>query len=197
MARMGLCVFFFLLVSSFPSSYSVVHKEQRVPALFVFGDSVVDGGNNVIFDHGASTGHLPYGVDFPTGPTGRFTNGLNPGDILAVFLNFTHLPPAVLDPKAVGGMITIGVNYASGGSGILDYPNSKSISLKNQTKLFKNTTLPDLRKQFNETELSTYLAKSIFAFNTGGNDVHELCELNENRRREQDERQQVTWFSSD
>ncbi|KAF3788764.1 hypothetical protein EJ110_NYTH15737 [Nymphaea thermarum] len=54
--------------------------------------------------------------------------------------------------------------------------HSLFISLNQQIKYFQNTTIPELRTQFNNTrKLSRYLAKSIFVFNSGGNDCAEEC----------------------
>ena len=58
---------------------------RLVPAVFVFGDSTVDVGNN---NHrnitAAARANYPhYGVDLPgSAPTGRFSNGLNTADLL-------------------------------------------------------------------------------------------------------------------
>ena len=32
----------------------------------------------------AKANYQPYGIDFPAGPTGRFTNGRNIGDIIGM-----------------------------------------------------------------------------------------------------------------
>jgi phospholipase/lecithinase/hemolysin len=62
-------------------------KHQRlVPAMFVFGDSTVDVGNNnnLRSSSGAKANFPHYGVDFPSSsPTGgRFSNGFNTADLL-------------------------------------------------------------------------------------------------------------------
>lgn len=47
-----------------------------VPALYVFGDSLFDGGNNNWLPTLAKANYPPYGQNFPKGQsTGRFTNG--------------------------------------------------------------------------------------------------------------------------
>jgi hypothetical protein len=46
-----------------------------VPALFVFGDSLVDNGNNNNLASLAKANYFPYGIDFAAGATGRFCNG--------------------------------------------------------------------------------------------------------------------------
>lgn len=52
---------------------------QRQPlysALYVFGDSTIDPGNNNFLATVVKSDFPPYGRDFPNGrPTGRFTNG--------------------------------------------------------------------------------------------------------------------------
>lgn len=53
-------------------------------AFFVFGDSLVDSGNNNYLMTSARADAPPYGVDFPTRrPTGRFSNGKNIPDIIS------------------------------------------------------------------------------------------------------------------
>lgn len=49
--------------------------QPQVPCLFIFGDSLVDNGNNNNINSLAKANYLPYGIDFPGGPTGRFSNG--------------------------------------------------------------------------------------------------------------------------
>ena len=56
-------------------------------AFFVFGDSLVDSGNNNYLATTARADAPPYGIDYPTRrPTGRFSNGLNIADIISKFL---------------------------------------------------------------------------------------------------------------
>lgn len=55
---------------------------QQAPCYFVFGDSVFDNGNNNALNTKAKVNYLPYGIDFPQGPTGRFSNGRNIPDVI-------------------------------------------------------------------------------------------------------------------
>lgn len=56
-------------------------------AFFVFGDSLVDSGNNNYLATTARADAPPYGIDFPTHrPTGRFSNGFNIPDIISMLL---------------------------------------------------------------------------------------------------------------
>lgn len=89
-------------------------------AMFVFGSSLVDNGNNNFLNSsGVRADYLPYGVDFPLGPSGRFSNGRNTIDALGDLLHLPHIPPFA-DPATSGRAALHGVNFASGGSGILD-----------------------------------------------------------------------------
>lgn len=52
-------------------------------AFFVFGDSLVDSGNNNYLATTARADAPPYGIDYPSRrPTGRFSNGLNIPDLI-------------------------------------------------------------------------------------------------------------------
>lgn len=60
-----------------------------VPAVFVFGDSIVDTGNNNNLITQAKCNYPPYGKDFPGGQaTGRFSNGRVPSDLVGINKNF-------------------------------------------------------------------------------------------------------------
>lgn len=97
------------------------HDGTKIQGMFVFGSSLVDNGNNNnLQDSIARADYLPYGIDFPDGPTGRFTNGKNLIDLLGDHLQLPAYIPPSTHPSTTGPNIVHGVNYASGGSGILD-----------------------------------------------------------------------------
>ena len=51
-------------------------QNQATPALFYFGDSIIDTGNNNNLTTEMKCNFSPYGMNFPTGvATGRFSNG--------------------------------------------------------------------------------------------------------------------------
>ncbi|RDY08652.1 GDSL esterase/lipase EXL2, partial [Mucuna pruriens] len=64
-----------------------------VPAVFVFGDSEVDtGNNNNRTTSFARSNFPPYGRDFQGGvPTGRFSNGKVPSDLIVLTKRLTYL----------------------------------------------------------------------------------------------------------
>lgn len=84
----------------------------------MFGDSIVDPGNNNNRLTEAKANFPPYGQDFPGGvATGRFSNGLVPGDLLASKLGIKELlPPFIGTDLQLEDLLT-GVAFACGGSG--------------------------------------------------------------------------------
>ncbi|RZR89158.1 hypothetical protein BHM03_00016827 [Ensete ventricosum] len=71
-----------LLLLALSSSLGPARPEPQVPCYFIFGDSLVDNGNNNNIASLAVANFPPYGVDFAGGPTGRFTNGLTSVDVI-------------------------------------------------------------------------------------------------------------------
>ncbi|CAI0435566.1 unnamed protein product [Linum tenue] len=74
-----------LLFAAGPTSARIqIPANESVPAALVFGDSIVDtGNNNKILTSPARCNFPPYGRDFYGGvPTGRFSNGKVPSDFL-------------------------------------------------------------------------------------------------------------------
>lgn len=131
-------------------SYCEGGRERRkgnggmIKGMFVFGSSLVDNGNNNFLENSrAKADFLPYGMDFSLGPLGRFTNGKNVIDLLG---DYFHLPspiPPFTDPSTKGKKIVHGVNYASGGSGILDNTGAITVRYKN-SRLAMKTRKPIL-----------------------------------------------------
>ncbi|KAL4574690.1 hypothetical protein LXL04_021526 [Taraxacum kok-saghyz] len=89
-------------------------------AFFVFGDSLVDNGNNNFLITSARADSPPYGIDYPTHrPTGRFSNGKNIPDFIGEHIGVGPLLP-YLDPNLSGKKLLNGANFASAGVGILN-----------------------------------------------------------------------------
>ncbi|XP_022862756.1 protein FAR1-RELATED SEQUENCE 5-like [Olea europaea var. sylvestris] len=74
----------------------LVFAEPKFPCYFIFGDSLVDNGNNNNLNTSANFNYLPYGIDFPQGPTGRFTNGKNIADLIGYSSHFPLLTSCFL-----------------------------------------------------------------------------------------------------
>ncbi|XP_047943870.1 GDSL esterase/lipase At1g29670-like [Salvia hispanica] len=111
-------LFYFLLLNLVIFQFGGVVSASQVHCFFIFGDSLVDNGNNNYLNTTAKVNYSPYGIDFPAGPTGRFTNGRNTADFLAELLEIDEpLPPYAI---ATDWDKVNGVNFGSGGAGILD-----------------------------------------------------------------------------
>ena len=69
----GTCLFMIFCISL------VIHTkccdQTKKAALFIFGDSAFDAGNNNYFNTSAQGNYFPYGETFFKYPTGRFSNG--------------------------------------------------------------------------------------------------------------------------
>ncbi|CAI0470890.1 unnamed protein product [Linum tenue] len=92
-------------------------QNAQVPCFFIFGDSLVDNGNNNGMLTLARANYRPYGIDFPLGATGRFTNGQTYVDALARLLGFRNFIPPFARARAPREVLR-GVNFASGAAGI-------------------------------------------------------------------------------
>ncbi|XP_077214576.1 GDSL esterase/lipase 7-like [Tasmannia lanceolata] len=162
-------VFLNLLLQSF-----FAKSDPLAPALYIFGDSLLDNGNHNHQVTEAKANYEPYGVDFPGGATGRFTNGKTYADILGEELGLPFAPPYFGLSDDEKAKTSTGVNYASAGSGFLDETRSQMgpcFSFNQQLDFFQKTLEVDLRKQFTSPKaLSHYLSKAIFMVSLGGND---------------------------
>ena len=75
---------FFSLIAGLVVLGTLPVSSEAARAFFVFGDSLVDNGNNNYLATTARADRPPYGIDYPTHqPTGRFSNGLNVPDIIS------------------------------------------------------------------------------------------------------------------
>ncbi|PIA63288.1 hypothetical protein AQUCO_00200957v1 [Aquilegia coerulea] len=150
----------------------VMCQTPAAPAIYVFGDSLVDCGNNNYLVTLVRVNYTPYGTDFPQGPTGRYTNGKVVPDIIAQLLGLP-LPPAFKTLNLKKFNTLTGVNYASGGGGIIDNTGKhffQVLSFSDQINLFKKTIEHGLQPHFNPEGLQKHLSKSIFLINIGVND---------------------------
>ncbi|XP_010541148.1 PREDICTED: GDSL esterase/lipase At4g30140-like [Tarenaya hassleriana] len=137
---------------------------QQVPCYFVFGDTFFDNGNNNDLVTNAKSNYLPYGIDFPKGPTGRFTNGRTIPDFLAGLLGFKDLIPPFAGSSPTQALT--GLNYASGASGILDNSGKNlgdNLSLNRQIgNHFRAITRAGVPKE--------RLKKCLYTISTGSSD---------------------------
>ncbi|KAL6333760.1 hypothetical protein AAG906_028946 [Vitis piasezkii] len=149
------------------------HGEPEVPCYFIFGDSLSDGGNNNGLVSLAKANYPPNGIDFPSGPTGRFCNGRTIVDVTADLLQLeNYIPPFA---TASDQQILQGVNYASGSAGIRDETAvflGERIVMNQQLQNFQ-TTLSQITgmQGNNETAAMNFLSKCLFTIGIGSNDI--------------------------
>ncbi|KAK1627428.1 hypothetical protein QYE76_001743 [Lolium multiflorum] len=154
------------------------HRAVLLPAVYVFGDSLVDVGNNDFLPPPAPQAGFPCGIDLPPGSpgrrTGRFTNGYNLADFIAQRVGFNMSPPAYLSltPQVSLDLLSgrVGANYASGGSGILDATGNGTITLREQIKFFANTKASMTKTELGHNKVNRLLSRSLFIISTAGND---------------------------
>ncbi|KAL0328933.1 UNVERIFIED_CONTAM: GDSL esterase/lipase [Sesamum calycinum] len=143
----------------------------QVPCFFIFGDSLVDNGNNNNIQSLAKANYLPYGIDFPRGPTGRFSNGKTTVDVVAQLLGFDdYIPPYA---RARGQEVLKGVNYASAAAGIRPETGQQlggRIYFAGQVNNYKNTVAQVVSLLGGEDAAATYLSKCIYSVGVGSND---------------------------
>ncbi|KAG5520340.1 hypothetical protein RHGRI_033047 [Rhododendron griersonianum] len=147
--------------------------EPQVPGLFIFGDSLIDNGNNNDLPTLAKANFSPYGIDFPQGTTGRFTNGRTYVDILAQLLGFPYYIPTY--SRIQGRTILRGANYASGAAGIRNESGKllgANVPMREQIARFGRTVQVISRRYFrgDYSGLMGYLSKCIIVSGVGSND---------------------------
>ncbi|KAK3018834.1 hypothetical protein RJ639_003462 [Escallonia herrerae] len=143
---------------------------------FVFGDSLVDAGNNDFLFTLSKADFPPYGIDFtPSGgqPTGRFTNGRTISDVVDQALGANSLPPPYLAPNSASNAVRGGISYASGASGILDQTGTLFIG---RIPLREQITYFELSRAYmvnvmGENGTKSFLNEAIFSVTIGSNDI--------------------------
>ncbi|KAK1378531.1 GDSL esterase/lipase [Heracleum sosnowskyi] len=145
---------------------------QQIPCYFVFGDSLADNGNNNNLKTEAKVNFLPYGIDFLDGPTGRFTNGRNFADVIGEFLGLKEYLPSFAASKGKNSLN--GVNYASGGCGILPETgrNLGEVISFDEQLINHNTTVSHVSAALggDKQKVANHLNKGIYIVGFGSND---------------------------
>ncbi|KAH0760172.1 hypothetical protein KY290_023665 [Solanum tuberosum] len=144
-----------------------------VKAVFAFGDSIVDQGNNNYIPTIAKCNFPPYGKDFNGGiPTGRFCNGKTPPDLIVEELGIKEHVPAYLDSNLRSEDLKTGVSFASGGSGYDPRTSTlaSAIPLSTQLNQFKEY-IGKLEGLVGEEEANYILKNSLFLVVVGSDDL--------------------------
>ncbi|KAL1206364.1 GDSL esterase/lipase EXL2 [Cardamine amara subsp. amara] len=168
------CVLFLvLLLKTTTNALVKLPPNITIPAMIVFGDSIVDAGNNDNIATLAKCNYPPYGIDFDGGiPTGRFSNGKVPTDIMAEEFGIKPNIPAYRDPNLKQEDFLTGVTFASGGAGYIPFTTQLSggISLSQQLKLFEEY-IEKLKKMVGEERTNFIIKNSLFMVICGSNDI--------------------------
>lgn len=144
-----------------------------VPAVMVFGDSIVDAGMNNNLNTLIRCNFPPYGADFNGGiPTGRFCNGRVPSDMIAEEIGVKSVVPAYLDPTLQPQDLLTGVTFASGGTGYDSLtPKLASVfSLSEQLDYFREY-IGKLKALVGEEKTNFILANAIYIVVAGSDDI--------------------------
>ncbi|KAM7276635.1 hypothetical protein ACFE04_018501 [Oxalis oulophora] len=172
MALAGLYSDFGFTICVFLLSIVIQGAADKNPssALFIFGDSTVDPGNNnyitTIPENRAD--YEPNGQNgFFAGPTGRFSDGRVIVDYIAEYANLPLIPP-YLDPNTDD--YTNGVSFASGGSGVLPETNQGlAIDLPTQLKYFDKVQNSLIEKYGND-KTKKVISEAVYFISIGSND---------------------------
>uniref|UniRef100_A0A7C9DP06 Triacylglycerol lipase n=1 Tax=Opuntia streptacantha TaxID=393608 RepID=A0A7C9DP06_OPUST len=175
-----LSVLLFLLMTSLVISASADPGSEPDPkapsnsvsAIFVFGDSTSDPGNNNYVTTPFKSNFSPYGRDFPNRiATGRFTNGRLAADFIASYVGVKELVPPYLDDSLSVDELLTGVSFASAGSGYdpLTPRLSGVISMSTQLDYFKEYKTR-VETIMGEEQAMEHIHKALFLISAGTND---------------------------
>ncbi|KAF7151358.1 hypothetical protein RHSIM_Rhsim02G0226600 [Rhododendron simsii] len=169
------CLFFHVAIFIlFPNStHAADHRlanSKKHLALFVFGDSLFDVGNNNYINTTTTNQYnfWPYGETFFNHPTGRASDGRLIPDFIAEYAKLPLLRP--YKQPGTNHQFSNGVNFASGGAGALAQTyQGLVIDLNTQLIYFKNVKKA-LEQQMGETEAKKILLTAVYLFSIGNND---------------------------
>ncbi|KAK4345053.1 hypothetical protein RND71_035229 [Anisodus tanguticus] len=146
--------------------------KSLVSAIFIFGDSTADPGNNNYITTPFKSNFSPYGRDFMNhAPTGRFTNGMLANDFFARYVGVKDYVPPYLDPSLSIEELKTGVSFASAGSGFdpLTPTISNVISLSKQLEYFKEYQ-EKMEAAIGKNQTQNLIKEALFVVSAGTND---------------------------
>ncbi|GJN13535.1 hypothetical protein PR202_gb00249 [Eleusine coracana subsp. coracana] len=127
------------------------HTSSLSHAIFIFGDSLVDAGNNDYLVTLSKANAPPYGEA----------------------LGQRSFPPPYLAPNSSAAMTNSGINYASGSSGIFDLMRPIGrVPLGQQISYFEKTRAQIL-ENMEEEAASDFFKTALFIVAAGSNDILE------------------------
>lgn len=171
---MKIQILLFALVLIFVEANAATQgKNTTIPALIVFGDSIMDTGNNNNLPTLLKCNFPPYGKDYPGGfATGRFSDGRVPSDLIAEKLGLAKTLPAYMNPYLKPEDLLKGVTFASGGTGYdpLTAKIMSVISVWDQLINFKEY-ISKIKRHFGEEKAKDILEHSFFLVVSSSNDL--------------------------
>ncbi|KAK9283227.1 hypothetical protein L1049_011463 [Liquidambar formosana] len=174
MSTRTVAIFFtFFSLSSLLSLPLLTTANPSTTAIYAFGDSLADSGNNNHIPTLFRSDHPPYGRDFPGHvPSGRFSDGKLATDFLASSLGIKELLPAYLDPLVTDHELLTGVSFASAGSGLDDQTAALTnvLNLKTQLGYFEEA-MQRMRRTVAGGNVSEIVEKALFLVAAGTNDM--------------------------
>ncbi|KFK33276.1 hypothetical protein AALP_AA6G354100 [Arabis alpina] len=140
---------------------------------YIFGDSLTEVGNNNYLQYSLARSDFPwYGIDFSGGKaTGRFTNGRTIGDIISTKLGIAS-PPPYLSLSQNDDAYLSGINYASGGAGILNETGLyfiQRLTFDDQINCFKKTKQV-IRAKIGDGAANKHVNDAMYFIGLGSND---------------------------
>ncbi|KAG0461181.1 hypothetical protein HPP92_021146 [Vanilla planifolia] len=168
----------FLLLFLVSSTHTVISQSTgerpRIPvsAIFAFGDSTVDAGNNDYIATPVKSNFPPYGRDFFTHmPTGRFTNGRLITDFFVSYLGIKQELPPYLDWSLGEQELKTGVSFGSAGSGLdeLTAKISDVIPVLDQLDYFRNY-IDRIDQMIGMKSREDLIRRAVFILSAGTND---------------------------
>lgn len=162
---------------SFSSTAAAAAKPKatgkNVTAIYAFGDSIFDAGNNNGLATVCRSDHKPYGIDFPNEvPSGRFTDGMLPVDFLISDLGIKKMLPAYKDASITVEDYPTGVTFASSCSGFDDLTAKEVavLSLDRQYNYFQKT-FERMQKKIGIERTVHTVENALFLISGGTNDM--------------------------
>ncbi|CAE5960162.1 unnamed protein product [Arabidopsis arenosa] len=153
--------------------------DNNVTALFLFGDSFLDAGNNNYINTTTldQANFPPYGQTFFGLPTGRFSDGRLISDFIAEYANLPLIPP-FLEPGNSQKKL-YGVNFASAGAGALvETFQGSVINLRTQLDHYKKVERL-WRTKFGKEESKKRISRAVYLISIGSNDYSSLFLTNQ------------------
>ncbi|XP_009405953.2 GDSL esterase/lipase At2g40250-like [Musa acuminata AAA Group] len=158
---------FFLLL------HPLAATSHNISAVFAFGDSTLDAGNNNQLHTIARADHVPYGRELPGHlPSGRFSDGRLITDFIVSALGLKDLLPPYSEADRLDlSNIATGVSFASAGTGLDDLTASQSqvMTMAEELSNFAAYT-KRLTAALGKDKAQEIIGGALFVIGAGSND---------------------------